>query len=133
LRDFSESIRAERGTLIAYESPNRLVETLETLRDLLGERRACVARELSKKFETFERGTLSEIADRFREKPPRGEITLVIAGAAEDTPAEWDAERVRAALHDRLAAGESLSSAARAVAAASGWNRRDVYALGIEG
>ncbi|MBL8154152.1 MAG: 16S rRNA (cytidine(1402)-2'-O)-methyltransferase [Anaerolineae bacterium] len=131
LREFIESVRAERGTLIAYESPNRLVETLETLRALLGDRRVCVARELSKKFETFERGTLGEIIARFREQLPRGEITLVIAGAAEDAPAEWDAERVRAALHERLAAGEPLSSAARAVAAESGWNRRDVYDLGI--
>lgn len=131
LRDFIESVRAERGTLIAYESPNRLAETLETLHAVLGDRRACVARELSKKFETFERGTLSEIAARFREQPPRGEITLVIAGSTEDAPTQWDAERVRVALHERLAAGEPLSSAARAVAAESGWNRRDVYNLAI--
>lgn len=130
LRAFWETIKSERHTLIVYESPNRLTDTLEIAQEILGDRQACVARELSKKFEEFKRGTLGEIRAHFQEQPARGEITLVIAGAEIETVREWDEALVRQALEARIAAGEPLSSAARAVAAESGWGRRDVYALG---
>jgi 16S rRNA (cytidine1402-2'-O)-methyltransferase len=132
LRDFLLTIAAERRTLVAYESPNRLTDTLAALLDILGDRRVCVARELSKKFEEFRRGTASEVLAHFTEQAPRGEITLVIAGAEPLRPEVWDEAHVRAALSARLEAGESLSSAARAVAAESGWERRKVYALGVD-
>jgi 16S rRNA (cytidine1402-2'-O)-methyltransferase len=132
LRDFLLTIAAEPRTLVAYESPNRLTDTLAVLLDTLGDRRICVARELSKKFEEFRRGTVSEVLTHFTEQLPRGEITLVIAGAQPPTPDIWDEAHVRAALNARLEAGESLSSAARAVATESGWERRKVYALGVD-
>lgn len=122
----------ERRTLVAYESPNRLVDALEAVREALGERPVCVARELSKKFEEFRRGTVSEVIAHFQENPPRGEITLVIGGKAETEPEVWDEDRVREALQKRLDAGEGLSGAAKAVAAESGWDKRKVYALGVE-
>jgi 16S rRNA (cytidine1402-2'-O)-methyltransferase len=132
LREYLHSIAGEQRTLVAYESPNRLVDTLAVILDVLGDRRACVARELSKKFEEFRRGSVSEALKHYREHPPRGEITLVIAGAEPATSAIWDEAQVRAALNERLAQGESLVSAARAVAAESGWARRQVYALGAK-
>lgn len=132
LREFLFSAAGETRTLVAYESPNRLVDTLAAARDVLGDRQACVARELSKKFETFQRGTLSEVLAHFQAEAPRGEITLVIAGAEVPVPVVWDEARVRAALEARLSAGEPLSQAARAVAAESGWERRAVYNLGID-
>ncbi len=131
-RDLLGALAAETRTLIAYESPNRLLDTLQAVREVLGERPVCVAREISKVYEEFRRGSAGEVLAHYQENPPRGEITLVIGGAAEDGDELWDIERVRAALAERLAAGESLSQAAKAVAALSGWRKRDVYALGQE-
>ncbi len=131
LRDFLTTLAAERRTLVAYESPNRLVDTLKVLHLVLGDRQVCVARELSKKFEEFQRGSASTVLAHFEAHAPRGEIVLLIAGAAEVAPTVWDEQQVRAALHQRTEAGEPLSSAARAIATESGWERRAVYALGV--
>jgi 16S rRNA (cytidine1402-2'-O)-methyltransferase len=130
LRDFLSALSDETRTLVAYESPNRLLDTLASVKAVLGERQVCVARELSKMFEEFQRGTVGEVLEHFRQQPPRGEIVLVIAGAQVPAIAQWTTEQVALALRQRLEAGESLSSAARQVAAESGWERRAVYKLG---
>jgi len=108
------------------------VDTLKVLQDTLGDRQICVARELSKKFEEFQRGTVSEVLAHFTEQAPRGEIVLVIGGAPQTEPVQWDEAQIRHALSERLAAGDSLSSAARALASESGWERRAIYALGVD-
>jgi len=130
LREWLTALAAEPRTLVTYESPNRLADTLAAALAVLGDRPACVARELSKKFEEYRRGTLTELAAHYAAEAPRGEITLVIGGAPPAAPDVWDEARVRAALAERLAAGDPPSAAARAVAALSGWDRREVYALG---
>ncbi len=123
-----ESLRTEPRTVIAYESPNRLLGTLAELDSLLPERPLCVAREISKIYEEYVRGTALEVHAHFEAQAPRGEIVLLIGGAAADESA-WDETRVEAALDALLAEGESLSRAAKMVAAQSGWQRRAVYAL----
>ena len=70
--------RAE--TSIYFESPYRLVKTLRAAIDLLQDRQLCVARELTKKFEEFRRGTASELLAHYEAHPPKGEIVLVISG-----------------------------------------------------
>ncbi len=125
------SLRQERRTLLACESPQRLLATLGALREALGERPLVVARELSKVHEEYVRGTVSEALAHFERQAPRGEIMLVIGGAEGDEV--WGEGLVRAALTERQASGEALGSAARAVAEISGWKRRAVYALGLEG
>jgi 16S rRNA (cytidine1402-2'-O)-methyltransferase len=132
LRQFFESIAGEPHTLVVYESPNRLGATLDMALKTLGDRPACVARELSKKFEEFKRGELSDLLAYFQSNPARGEITLVIGGASPAEPVEWDEAQVQAALYERLGTGESLKDAAKAVAAKSGWDKRAVYALGVD-
>ncbi|MBI5670109.1 MAG: 16S rRNA (cytidine(1402)-2'-O)-methyltransferase [Chloroflexi bacterium] len=122
----------EPRTLVAYDSPNRLTDTLAAIQQALGDRPVCVARELSKKFEEFRRGTASEVLVHFQQTPPRGEITLVIGGKPAEAREIWDETKVRTALYLRLDAGEPLSRAARAIAGMSGWERRAVYALGAE-
>ena len=68
-------------TLIFYESPMRLVKTLEEFITYFGEKRQCsVSRELSKMFEENKQGTLREVADHFKEKTVKGEIVIVVAG-----------------------------------------------------
>ena len=74
-------LAGEERTIILYESPMRLVKTLDEMAKYLGEDRLCsVSRELSKKFEETKRGTLKEVADYFREKGVKGEIVMVVAG-----------------------------------------------------
>lgn len=130
LADMLDSLVAEKRTLVAYESPNRLVETLAAVLARLGDRPVCVAREVSKLYEEFQRGDCQTVLAYYRANPPRGEITLVIGGAVVQA-VTWDESAVQAALDARLDNGESLSSAAKAVAAESGWPRREVYALGM--
>jgi 16S rRNA (cytidine1402-2'-O)-methyltransferase len=73
---------AERAeTIIFFESPYRLTKTLAACVDAIPERQLCVARELTKKFEEFRRGTASELLSHFQARPPKGEIVLVISGS----------------------------------------------------
>lgn len=76
-----EELRGETRTMIFYESPFRVVKCLEQLAETFGcGRQASVSRELTKKFEQTVRGTLTELADYFREHEPRGEFVIVVAG-----------------------------------------------------
>ena len=71
----------QEHTIVVYESPFRLVKTLQQLAEVLGaERRAAVCREISKKFEDTQRGTLAELAAHFQSQPPKGEIVIIIEG-----------------------------------------------------
>jgi 16S rRNA (cytidine1402-2'-O)-methyltransferase len=82
-RELGESL-ARRETSIFFESPHRLAGTLAILRELDPLREACVARELTKKFETYHRGTVASLHEEFTVRPPKGEITLLIRGAGRD-------------------------------------------------
>jgi 16S rRNA (cytidine1402-2'-O)-methyltransferase len=73
---------AWEGTSIYFESPFRLTKTLRACADILPARQVCVARELTKKFEEFRRGTASELLIHFESHPPKGEIVFVISGSA---------------------------------------------------
>jgi 16S rRNA (cytidine1402-2'-O)-methyltransferase len=73
---------AESGeTIIFFESPYRLTKTLAACIEIMPDRQLCVARELTKKFEEFRRGTARELLARYQEQPPKGEIVLVISGS----------------------------------------------------
>jgi len=74
-------LREESKTIILYEAPHKLLKTLQDLSNSLGaDRQACVSREISKHFETHERGSLEALRIHFEAQPPKGEIVLVIAG-----------------------------------------------------
>lgn len=78
LKELSEETR----TMVFYESPYRLVKTLEQLAEFFGQERSCsVAREISKKFEEHRRGTLAEVAAWYKENEPKGEIVIIVEGA----------------------------------------------------
>ncbi|HBF21020.1 MAG: 16S rRNA (cytidine(1402)-2'-O)-methyltransferase [Owenweeksia sp.] len=78
-----EELASEKRTLIFYESPYRIVKTLEDLLHTFGEDRpASVSREISKKFEETRRGTLSELAEYFKKNSPKGEFVMCVAGKA---------------------------------------------------
>jgi 16S rRNA (cytidine1402-2'-O)-methyltransferase len=76
-----EEALARRETSIFYESPHRIAATLALLRERAPDREVCVARELTKRFETYHRGSASALCEEFAAKPTKGEITLLIRGA----------------------------------------------------
>jgi 16S rRNA (cytidine1402-2'-O)-methyltransferase len=127
---FSGLRAAERAglssTLVWHEAPHRLLETLRDALDVFGDRSAAVARELTKRFETVERGKVSVLADKFTREPARGEITLLIGPPEMDDPEDLDG-RLRAAL-----ATQTLKDAAALVSTATGLPRKLVYARALQ-
>ncbi len=131
--DALRALASNRATLIFYEAPHRLEQTLTLMHEILGNRPVALCRELTKLYEEVWRGDLEGALRRVSDHeaaghPPRGEYTVVVAGATASQTV-WDEERVRAALADRMAHGLSRSQAAREVAAMAGWERRRVYDL----
>lgn len=115
-------------TLIFLESPYRIVEALGDILSELGDRRICVAREMTKMFEEYWRGTVRGALEYFGSQPARGEFTLVVAGA-EKTQAVWTESETVAAIKSGLEAGESPSHLSKRLAGESGWNKREIYRL----
>ena len=113
-----------RATLVLYESGPRLASTLEALQAGLGNREAAVAREISKKFEETVSGSLSELAERYCEAPPKGEIVVVVAPPGEAEPA--DEAQVDEALREAMGR-LSASRAAAEVAEKLAVPRRQAY------
>ncbi len=128
-RRLLSSIAEERRTIIAFEAPHRLLASLEDIREVLGNRRIAVARELTKMFEEVIRGSLNEVIQHFSETLPRGEFTLVIEGAKEVV---WEEERVREELGRLLASGVEGKEAVKQVARVAGWPRREVYKVWLD-
>ena len=119
------ALRERTETLVFFESPRRVANTLRQLCEILGDREACAARELTKLHEQVARGTLSELAARF-DGEARGEFTLVVAGAGEDET-HVDPEALDAAIRRLLAEGHPTKEIAERLSGA-GHARRDVYA-----
>jgi 16S rRNA (cytidine1402-2'-O)-methyltransferase len=132
LHQLLEAHNADRTTLIAYESPNRLVDTLAVIRAVYGDdRHVVVARELSKVYEEFQRGRAADVLAHYTQQPPRGEIVLMIAPAPRKADI-WDEREVRVMVRSKLSAGQSVKDLSKEIAERSGWERRDVYALALE-
>jgi len=121
--------REERRTLVAYEAPHRVVETLQAMLAIWGDRPAAVVREMTKTFEEVRRGSLTELIAHWTEEAPRGEITLVIGGRSEEELPVWSETQVQEALSALLARGISKPEAAKTVAEKARWSRRDVYQI----
>jgi 16S rRNA (cytidine1402-2'-O)-methyltransferase len=121
-----EALASESRTLVFYEAPHRLVETLEDLAAALGEDRpAAVARELTKKFETVYRGSLASLARQADTDADmaRGEIVIVVQGAPATSAADVDVDRVLRTLLGDL----PVSQAAKLAAQITGHPRKELY------
>jgi 16S rRNA (cytidine1402-2'-O)-methyltransferase len=123
-------------TLIFYESPFRIKETLHDLKDALGDRRAALARELTKQYETFLRGTLGELIDDLeRNERLKGEICLIVSGSdsrsrQEDDPLWWSALDIDSHVAHYVKTGNmSVKEAIRSVAADRSLPKREVYRI----
>lgn len=115
-------------TLAFLEAPHRLLESLESMAEILGDRQVAVARELTKLHEEIFRGSLVEARQHFEEQGLRGEITLVVSGSTPQAGG-WSDEAVIAELEKGLSAGLPVSQVAGEVAALSGRPRRELYQL----
>ncbi|HXU96912.1 MAG TPA: 16S rRNA (cytidine(1402)-2'-O)-methyltransferase [Jiangellaceae bacterium] len=122
------ALAAEQRTLVFFESRHRIAATLAAMRDALGEqRRAAVCRELTKTHEEIRRGSLGELASWAASGGVLGEITLVVAGAADAVPAATAADAA-AMVAEREAVGADRKEAIAAVAREVGLPKRVVYA-----
>jgi len=124
-------LASDERTLVFYEAPHRVRETLVEMASMLGpERRAAVARELTKRFETLYYGTLAELADRAANDPDmsRGELVILVAGGeGERRPASLESSQVLKTLLEELPAAQAAKLAARLTGAA----RAELYELAV--
>lgn len=130
-----EELREMRETLVLYEAPHRIGETLQDALDVLGDRPAALARELTKLHEQFRRGRLSELVQRHEADPPRGEMVLVIGGLTDEqllatspsasAPASLADEVERLMKDEMLGRNEALKKVARR----RGLARREAYRI----
>lgn len=112
-------------TLIFYESCHRLMETLLEIKTIFGSRNVVVAREMTKKFEEVIRGSSQKLLDHFREKPPRGEIVLLI-GPPSLSDQHWDDIKLEHELRQSLK-HQSLKAAVEEITVLSGVSKKIVY------
>jgi 16S rRNA (cytidine1402-2'-O)-methyltransferase len=131
-----ERLRIEDRTIILYEAPHRVAECVAEALETLGDRQACLAREVTKLHEEFVRGKLSEIAAALEQRPARGEITLIVGppeaaeGRAQSDSAQALAARVEELMHQaKLDRKEALKLAAKE----RGLTRRAAYSQIVGG
>ncbi|MBD2201328.1 16S rRNA (cytidine(1402)-2'-O)-methyltransferase [Calothrix sp. FACHB-1219] len=130
-REYLESLQTESRTLIFYESPHRLRDTLQDLGESLGsDRQIVLARELTKFYEEFWRGTIAEAISHYSQREPQGEYTLVVAGTPASQPQLTEAE-LKAELEQIMRQGISRSQASRQLAKFTSLPRRQIYQLAL--
>ena len=130
VKDMLSRIATYEGTLIFYEAPHRIEETIQSLYEGLGNRSITVGRELTKKFETFTRTTLFELQNDFSQIIEKGEFVLLVGGSETVTDETMVEEVLLSPLEAALALikeGMPKKEAARQIAKERGLSRRDVY------
>ena len=129
-----ERLRIEDRTLIFYEAPHRIAECVSDAREILGDRPACLAREMTKMHEEFRRGKLSEIEESLRERPAKGEITLLIGAGERSAGAVVDSSQGLAERVDELMRQAKLNrkEALKLAAKERGMTRREAYERVLE-
>ncbi|MBG1268290.1 16S rRNA (cytidine(1402)-2'-O)-methyltransferase [Nostoc sp. WHI] len=126
-----ESLQTESRTLIFYESPHRLRETLQDLAEVWGsDRQIVLGRELTKLYEEFWRGTIAEAIAHYSQREPQGEYTLVVAGIQLSQP-QLTQEELKAELKQLISQGISRSQASRQLAKVTSLPRRQLYQLAL--
>lgn len=125
-RPVLESIKDYTGTLIFYEAPHRILAVLAEIEDALGDRRAVLCRELTKRYEEYLRGPLSQLRSDLEQEGVRGEFVILVAGAVpeEDGPSDDDYVSL---VRDLMDKGTDKKQAIRTVAQRCGVSRRVVY------
>lgn len=127
-----EDIKDRQETLIFYEAPHRLREFLPMLETVLGNRKACLGREISKLHQEYERGTLSELGERYLEKVPRGEYVIIVEGKSseliqEEMEAKFSEISIEEQVGQYMEAGLSKMEAVKKTAKERRLKKNDVY------
>lgn len=116
-------------TLIFLESPHRVLEALTDMEAFLGDREVVAARELTKIYEQFVRGSISQVKAHFTENEPRGEFVLIVSGQPPVSNQQWSEIQLLAAIQSSLQSGKKSKEIAAELAEISGWNKKEIYAL----
>ena len=124
-----EELAGEERTVVLFEAPHRLLDLLEDVLAVLGDRPLRVARELTKKHEEQVGPTVAIALAHFRQRPPLGECTLVLGGAPPKAEPSWDLEALRQELQALVQGGMGSKEASKALAERSGHSKRELYAL----
>jgi 16S rRNA (cytidine1402-2'-O)-methyltransferase len=133
LRAELECLRTAPETMLFYESPHRVAKTLEAMSEVFGpERRICLARELTKRYEEFVRGTVQDCLEHLADHPPQGEYVIVVEGATEQERQAaanrwWEALTLEQHVAGYEAQGDSRKDAMKRAAADRGVSKRDIY------
>ncbi|HSF56794.1 MAG TPA: 16S rRNA (cytidine(1402)-2'-O)-methyltransferase [Candidatus Binatia bacterium] len=130
-REKLQALQDEARTLVFYEAPHRLMETLDDVYELLGDREAVVAREVSKVHEEFVRGRISELSRVLGRGEIRGEITLAIAGSAGEFRVTED--RLKAEIRELQRRGMRVKEIAEVLGEKFGYPKKEIYRLALVG
>jgi 16S rRNA (cytidine1402-2'-O)-methyltransferase len=123
-----EDMASYTGTIAYYVGPHHLSSVIDMMFSVFGDRRCCVARELTKLHEEIKRGTINQVRDYYTEKEPKGEITLIVAGREKEQ--NWDQKHLLKTIQQESEkSGGSPSQLAKKLAKESGWSRKDIYDL----
>lgn len=126
-----QELSRETRTIIFYEAPHKLCDTLSAMYRVLGDRKITLARELTKIYEEVIRTTLSQAKERYEEKPPKGEFVLVVEGMKEEEQT-MSFEQALDFIQTLTDKGEPLSKAAKDVARQTGFKKGELYAKFLE-
>lgn len=132
---FLEKIKKETRTMLFYESPHRLKENLKLMLEILGDRRMTIARELTKKYEEYLRGSISDLIAHFDVHEVRGELVIVIEGykeTEEDLLTYDPSESTKAHVERLIADGFDKKEAMKRVAADRGLKKSDIYKIMLD-
>lgn len=132
-RQILATLEKEHRTIIFYEAPHRILDTLQALESVLGgERRMAAIRELTKKFEEVKRGTIAELQQHFTTTPPKGEFVLVVEGLSltqqkQDEQASWEEIPLETHFAQYIEKGMSEKDAMKQTAKDRGVSKREIY------
>jgi 16S rRNA (cytidine1402-2'-O)-methyltransferase len=124
-----EEVESQPFTLVFLESPYRIVEALEDIFSILGDRKICVAREMTKMFEEYWRGNVSEAVQHFKSQPARGEFTLVVDGKKMDGNEKWTETQLQIAIENELKSEKSAKEISAELTEISGWSKKEIYSF----
>jgi 16S rRNA (cytidine1402-2'-O)-methyltransferase len=122
----------ETRTMIFYESPYRIIDTLVTLKNFLGNRQGVVGRELTKKFEEVVRGSLEELIEHFIGHPPKGEFTLVLAGGEEKKSTKPKRAEIKEELNRLMESGMTNKEGIKELSRKYKLPKNEVYRISLE-
>ncbi|HFI0695504.1 TPA: 16S rRNA (cytidine(1402)-2'-O)-methyltransferase [Streptococcus suis] len=126
-KDFFQEKRAYPETQIFYESPYRVADTLDNMLSVYGNRQVTVVRELTKLYEEFQRGTISDVLGYLKDNPLKGECLIIVAGAGEEELPSIEDVDLKAEVEKEIAAGRKPNQAIKEVAKRYQLKKQEVY------